>query len=176
MDKELGDRGHLQRYERINVGQKLAQKYGERFVAYREVWDRVTNEHIVPDAPLYIALGINSDCNLKCKMCTRYFDSSKNNRHINMPLSLVEKIVSQAKEFHLPSVLIGADSECLLHPQFKEIVRKVKEIDPVDFFVISNGTLLTEDMAAFLVRVGVDRLEVSVDAATPRSYQKIRGG
>lgn len=176
MDKKMEDCGHLRRYERIDIGKKLAQKYGERFVLYRAAWDRATNEHVVPDAPLYIALGINSDCNLKCKMCTRNFDSSRNNRHINMPLSLVEKIVSQAKEFYLPSVLIGADSECLLHPQFKEVVKKVKELDPVDFFVISNGTLLTEDVAACLVKSGVDRLEVSVDAAIPESYQKIRGG
>lgn len=126
--------------------------------------------------PLFIEIGVNSDCNLCCKMCARYFDSNMNNKHINMPLELVDEIVKQCKSFSLPAVLIGQDSECLLHPQIKEIVRRIKTIDPVDFFFITNGTLLNKEMSKFLIDIEVDRLQISIDAASNETYMKIRGG
>lgn len=131
---EKADRGHVTRYDIVDVVERLKVIHGERFVKYRRDWDETCKGEVASEYPLFIELGINSDCNLCCKMCARRFDKSMNNKHKNMSLELVDKIVEQSKEFRLPAILIGQDSECLLHPQIKEIVRKVKTIDPVDFF------------------------------------------
>lgn len=170
------DRGHVKRYAMTDVVARLKEIHGQRFIDYRKAWDETCKGETASEYPLYIELGINSDCNLCCKMCARRFDKGLNNKHINMNLELIDAIVDQCKAFHLPSVLIGQDSECLLHPQIKEIIQRVKKIDPVDFFVITNGTLLDKDMSRFLIETGVDRLEISIDAATPETYKKIRGG
>ena len=122
------DRGHLTRYESTDVAAKLRTIHGQRFVDYRNKWERTCKCGDESEYPLFIEIGVNSDCNLRCKMCARNFDTSMNNRHINMPLELVDKIVEQCKTIQLPAVLIGQDSECLLHPQIKEIVRKIKTI------------------------------------------------
>lgn len=170
------DRGHLTRYDVNNVVERLKQIHGQRFIEYREKWEASTKCEIVPEFPLMVEIGVNSDCNLQCKMCARNFDKGMNNKHINMPLELIDKIVEQGKAFSLPAVLVGQDSECLLHPEIKKIVRRIKEMDPLDLFFITNGTLLDKDMSRFLVEAEVDRLQISVDAATEETYKKIRGG
>lgn len=121
-------------------------------------------------------LGINSDCNLKCKMCGRYYDDSYNNKHENMTLDMVKKIADEIRRLEIPSVLIGFESECLLHPQIKEIIKIIKEAKPIDFLLITNGLLLTEEMATYLIELEIDRLQISIDAARPETYKVIRGG
>lgn len=174
MKKE--DRGHVMRYDMSDVTERLKIIHGERFVQYRKAWDESCEGRVVSEYPLFIEIGVNSDCNLCCKMCARRFDKNINNKHINMSLELVDKIVKQCKEFQLPSILVGQDAECLLHPQIKEIVSRIKSINPVDFFLITNGTLLNKEMSEFLIDSELDRLQISVDAASKETYKKIRGG
>lgn len=176
LEIEGEDRGHVTRYDMNHVVERLKMIHGQRFIDYRNAWDEASKCKVVPEHPLYIEIGINSDCNLRCKMCARAYDQEMNNKHINMPLELVDKIVEQGKEFQLPAILIGQDSECLMHPEIKEIVKKVKSMNPVDFFLITNGTLLNKDLSKFFVEMEIDRLQISVDAATKETYKKIRGG
>lgn len=173
---EKTDRGHLTRYDVSDVVERLKIIHGERFIQYRKAWDKTCEGRVASEYPLFIEIGVNSDCNLCCKMCARHFDKNMNNKHINMPLELVDKIVSQCKEFRPPAILIGQDSECLLHPEIKEIVSRIKSIDPVDFFFITNGTLLDKAMSRFLIDTEVDRLQISIDASSRETYKKIRGG
>lgn len=170
------NRGHVKRYDMTDMVKRLAEIHGQRFVDYRKAWDETCKGEVASEYPLYIVIAVNSDCNLRCKMCARQFDQSMNNKHINMPLTMVDKIVEQCKAFQLPSVLIGAESECLLHPQIKEIIQKIAEINTVDYFLITNGTLLTEDLSRTIIESGVDRLQISIDAATRETYKTIRGG
>lgn len=170
------NRGHLVRYGHEDVLKILSKKHGEKFDRYREAWKNAELKQIVADNPLYIELGINSDCNLRCKMCARSYDNEYNNKHENISLELVDKIVEQCEKFNLPAILVGQDSECLLHPKFKQIIGKLKKINCVDFFVITNGTLLTRDISEFLIEMDIDRLQISIDAAKPETYKKIRGG
>lgn len=173
---EKADRGHVTRYDIVDVVGRLKAIHGERFIQYRKAWDETCEGKVASEYPLFIEIGVNSDCNLRCKMCARYFDKNMNNKHINMPLELVDKIVRQCKDFQLPAILVGQDSECLLHPQIKEIISRIKTIDPVDFFLITNGTLLNKEMSKFLIDIEVDRLQISIDAASRETYKRIRGG
>lgn len=176
MEKE--DRKHVTRYSPTDVVKKLSEVYGQRFDDYRKEWDRAckVGEGYVPSKPLFLDIGINSDCNLRCKMCVRAYDKSMNNKHENMSLEMFGKIMQEVKELGIPAMLIGQESECLLHPQIKEIIRMAKEANPVDLFIITNGTLLNEEMSEYIIDMGVDRLEISVDAARKETYKTIRGG
>lgn len=173
---EAEDRGHIKRYDVSNMLEKLKRIHGQRFIDYRNAWEQTCKCKKASEYPLFIELAINSDCNMRCKMCARNFDESLNRKHINMPLEMVDAIVTQCKDFNLPAILIGQESECLLHPEIKEIIRRISMINPVDFFLITNGTLLNKDLSKFLINYGLDRLEVSIDAATSETYKKIRGG
>lgn len=170
------NRQHLTRYGHEKALQILREKHGERFIDYRKKWDLATNDHQVFDRPLFVELCINSDCNLKCKMCLRNYDESLSRVHENMSLDLLDKIVKQCRDMQLPSILIGDSAECLLHPQIKEVISKITQINAVDVFIITNGILLTEEIAEHIIDNGIDRLEISIDAANTETYKKIRGG
>jgi radical SAM protein with 4Fe4S-binding SPASM domain len=51
---------------------------------------------------------------------------------------------------------------------------KAIKANGVDVYTISNGTLITDDLARQLVELDLNKLTVSLDAATPETYASIR--
>ncbi|MDR2441282.1 MAG: radical SAM protein [Planctomycetaceae bacterium] len=153
----------------------LSGKYGNDFVQYREQFERSTQGDYVCDRPLYVLLGVNANCNLRCKMCPISSESKSKKEYLS--LELIEKIADEVRKYEIPSVMIGADAECLLHPDIKTILKSLshKNTGIIDFILISNGTLLTDSLAQYLIEIGLDRLTISLDAATPETYRMIRG-
>jgi MoaA/NifB/PqqE/SkfB family radical SAM enzyme len=62
----------------------------------------------------------------------------------------------------------------LTHPQILEMVRLVRE-RRLDVTIGSNGLLLDKAMSRELVKLGVDRLIISLDGVTPETYAGVRG-
>lgn len=172
VEKQLDNR-QLLHYEFTNVEETLATIHGQAFRDYRSKWDAATELKIVPETPLYIILETNSYCNMKCKMCTRNF--FLNEKKVNIADEVVDRIVNQCKEYQIPSVFIGAAAECLINPNIKEILKKMKSINNLDCFLITNGYQLDQDMADFLIDIQFERVYVSLDAASEETYRKIRG-
>ncbi len=171
--KQKLDNRQLLHYEFTDVEKTLETIHGEAFTQYREQWDAATELREIPSKPLYIILETNSYCNMKCKMCTRNFFSTE--KKVDISQHLIDRIVEQCKEFQIPSVFIGAAAECLINPNIKEILKKMKSIQNLDCFLITNGYNLDEDMANFLIDIQFERVYVSVDAAKKETYKKIRG-
>lgn len=172
ISKKLDNR-QIFHYEITDVEKTLATIHGHAYTEYREKWNAATELREIPEMPLYVILETNSYCNMKCKMCTRnYFSTDK---RVNISEEIVDRIVQQCKEYKVPSVYIGAAAECLINPDIKEILRKMKSINNLDCFLITNGYNLDEDMANFLIDIQFERVYVSVDAAREETYRKIRG-
>ena len=150
----------------------LAQIHGEKFYEYRKKWMYCNENLVVSDRPLYIVLEINTYCNLKCKMCEKNFYTKDK---IDISDEVINKLVKECKEIQLPSILVGAAAEALLSPKIKPILKKIKEINAMDNFIITNGTMLTKEMSEFIIENQYERLYVSIDAATRETYKKIRG-
>lgn len=164
----------IKHYEWKNVDQILAKNHGEDFYDYRKKWHATDQLEYIPDLPMYILLEVNSYCNLKCKMCLKnYYNSNLNKKNIS--LDLVDKLVKECKEIKLPSILVGASSECLINPDIKLILQKIKEIEALDNFIITNGLKLTEEISELLVDLQYERIYISLDAATEETYRNIRG-
>lgn len=172
VQKKLDNR-QLLHYEFTDVEKTLETIHGASFMEYRQKWDAATSFCEIPKSPLYIILETNSYCNMKCKMCTRNFFSSE--KRVNISEEIVDRIVGQCKEYNIPSVFVGAAAECLINPNIKGILRKMKSIHNLDCFLITNGYSLDEDMANFLIDIQYERVYVSLDAAREETYRKIRG-
>jgi radical SAM protein with 4Fe4S-binding SPASM domain len=113
-------------------------------------------------------------CNLSCQMCPR--DKSQRKPGY-LDMGLFKKIVDEAKEFGPRHFVLHKDGEPLLHKNIVDMVRYIKESHKGNTTYIStNGLLLTEDKALGLINVQLDQLHISVGAATPETYLKIRGG
>ena len=168
------DNHQLLHYEFTNVEKTLESIHGDAFRKYRERWNAASALKEIPKAPLYVVFETNSYCNMKCKMCTRNFFTTE--EKVNISDEIVDRIISQCQEHNIPSIFVGASAECLIHPDIKKILGKMKSTDALDCFLITNGYNLTEDIANYLIDIQFERVYVSLDAAQDATYKKIRGG
>ena len=109
-----------------------------------------------------------SECNLACRTCIRNVWDEPMGR---MADATFARLIAGLRSFSPPpTVFFGGFGEPLAHPHIVEMVTQAKALGaPVE--LITNGTLLTEDLAARL-----DVLWVSIDGATPESYADVRLG
>lgn len=174
-DEVLKENGsQICRYSFTSMDEILLRKHGQQWKRYRKLWDDSKNiGEETTDIPLYILLELNSFCNLKCKMC-KHADDGQNIVRESMPMPVFEKIIRECRVLGIPSINIGSGTECTLHPRFKDIVLMVKESGAIDKFFLTNGSTLSENMINDLFQGEYERVEISVDAATKETYQKIR--
>lgn len=152
----------------------LSQTRGIPYREYRKSWNSSGNMLEQHPHPLQLNIELTSYCNLRCKMC--YYNFIENKTREFMPLELVNQIAKEAKELHIESLWLGAYSECLLHPNISEVIEKFAETAPLDYWLATNGMLLTEKIARTIVDIPITWLTVSLDATTPETYKIIRGG
>jgi radical SAM protein with 4Fe4S-binding SPASM domain len=169
--------GRLMHFEFIDIISELTKKHGQKFIDYRKEWNLAANCEFVPARPLYVALETNSNCNFKCKMCPHssatWRGGSLNKKNID--LSLVKKLSDQIKELNIPSLNIGAFTECTINKNIKDILKIFSEFEIMDKFLFTNGSMLNQDLCNFLVEFGWERVYISLDAANADTYKNIRG-
>lgn len=120
-----------------------------------------------------VYIEITNLCNLNCSTCMRNVWDEAPGR---MEMSTFEKILKDIQKLDpLPTIFIGGYGEPLAHPQFLEMVCTARKIG-VQVEFITNGILLSEDVAKSLVDQNVQRVWVSIDGATPSSYADVRLG
>jgi MoaA/NifB/PqqE/SkfB family radical SAM enzyme len=112
-------------------------------------------------------------CNLDCAMCIRHSWDEVMGR---MEEATFQNILESLEKISpRPSVFFGGLGEPLFHPRTMEWVRQVKQTG-ARVELITNGTPLTEKRARQLIEAGLDILWVSIDGATPESYEDVRLG
>jgi MoaA/NifB/PqqE/SkfB family radical SAM enzyme len=106
-----------------------------------------------------IQLQYDYTCNFKCKHCA--IERFKQQDSRSLTVADVKRIADQADAMGLASICISG-GEPLIFPDLEEIINTIGS----DRFVISvdtNGWLLTEEKARWLVERGVDRIHLSID-------------
>ncbi len=88
---------------------------------------------------------------------------------------LLDKIATQCGELRIP-IKIGNVEEPLLHPKAVDFVKACRTRGAPSAHITTNGWPLTERKCRELLEAGLTSLYISVDAATPETYLKIRGG
>ena len=174
MSQNYEDRANINRYLGKAADRRLAEIKGPAFAEYRRVFETARQEKVRTPLPIEVSLGLTSYCNLLCKMCYRNYLPDNGKQY--MPLEMVDEIVRQCKELNIASFWLGSFTEGLLHPDILYIIKKCGEVNALDYWFTTNGTLLTEDVARAMIENGVTKLHVSLDAATPETYKRIRGG
>ena len=171
---EYEDRTNINRYLGREADRRLVEIKGPAFAEYRRTFELARQEKIRTEKPIEVSLGLTSYCNLLCKMCYRNYMEDAGRQH--MSLSLVDEIVKQCKDMKIASFWLGSFTEGLLHPDILYIIKKCGEVKALDYWFTTNGTMLSEEVAKAMIENGVTKLHVSLDAATPETYKKIRGG
>jgi MoaA/NifB/PqqE/SkfB family radical SAM enzyme len=113
-----------------------------------------------------MVLYLTDGCNSKCVTC----DIWRNPRR-NMPMPLIDHLVSQAQALQTRWVLLSG-GEAMQHPHWSEIARRFRETG-VKVLLLTNGLLLRKQ--AQQVIDTVDELIVSLDGGNAATYAAIRG-
>ncbi len=123
--------------------------------------------------PRHLIIEITSFCNLRCRMCPKTHGSVNTSENKVMTWETFERLLPL-----LPYVesldLTGVWGEAFMHPDL--YIRMLKAIKALgsDVYTISNGTLITDDLARQLVESDLNKLTISLDAATAATYAGIR--
>lgn len=120
--------------------------------------------------PRFIEVEVSTYCNLRCKMCEHTYWKEKNQ---HMSFEQLESIVSQFPK--LKWIGLTGIGESFLNPDFKKMISYVKGRG-LYLELYDNFFLIDEKFAKVLIESGVDRMIVSLDAATAETYKEIRKG
>lgn len=117
--------------------------------------------------PIHIQLEPTTYCNLNCAACTRlkYLDHFQ-----HLTLERFQQILEVIRPIKIS--LSGA-GEPLMNPDFFEMITCAKA-QGCSINTTSNGTLFTPETCARMVKSGLDLIKISIDGATPATYQKSR--
>jgi hypothetical protein len=153
----------------------LEERFGQRFREYRRLWAERASRREAGLYPLSLDLALNGNCQLSCLMCplSQRPRERKNGllgeRHFH-------SILSEARELSVPAMTLGLASEPLLHPKAVFMAAMAMKSGIMDLRLGTNGQLLSERLIGEILDSGLSRLEISLDAATARTYAQVRPG
>ncbi|HHL40435.1 MAG TPA: radical SAM protein [Deltaproteobacteria bacterium] len=158
---------------------QLLSRHGERYARYRRDYEAAGAFAYEPDFPLYIMLEQSYRCNLGCPSCIHGLPDVKRRFDTDggvMSRELFERIVIEGERNSCPSMAFHVNDEPLLVKDLPERVAFAAAHGFMDLFVTTNGLLLDEQLMRRLVESGLTRILFSVDAATEKTYEKVRPG
>jgi MoaA/NifB/PqqE/SkfB family radical SAM enzyme len=145
------------------------------WLANTQIWNQEFRDgvSIVKSKPSFITLEVTAVCNLRCVHCPREYPLEPF-VETEMDESVAESFLKDvASVNHLQLYGLG---EPLLSKLFWRIVEdeRTKDVPSVD--INSNGTLFNSRNVDRLLKSNLNYVNVSLDAATPLTYKRIRGG
>lgn len=139
------------------------------------LYERVLYEglHRVPRRPPILLVELTNRCNARCIMCDR---QSMRRAEGLIDFALFQRAIDEAARFSIWRVNLNRFGEPLLHPQVVEMIRYAKHRGIREVSMVSNATLLDEDLTARLLESGLDKIIFSIDGARKETYERIRRG
>ncbi len=157
-----------------DIDDYLIDLLGPRFEGYRRRWKAAELGHSLPEFPLFLQVETVDGCNLKCQMCFRRLQNKRPRR--KMGRDMFARIMEEVRLGACPSMCLNGNNEPLLDPLIPERIEMAHSAGVLDTRINTNGMLLSEGLSERLIESGLTRLSVSIDAATPETYARIRTG
>lgn len=134
---------------------------------------RLSQEGILPEyfrAPIFVLWELTDKCNLSCIHC--YYNS---NRKTTAELTTAQalNIIRQLAEMKVfEAYLTGG--EALLREDWPVLIENLRK-NRIHTGIISNGTMIDKAAARQLAAFNVKWVQISIDGATPRVHDRVRG-
>lgn len=122
----------------------------------------------------YIDIELTNHCNLGCYMCPTGTHAVSRPRGF-MSMELIEKLCGELKNSSIGGVRLIRWGEPTMHPQFLEILKKLKDTGKLVHFN-TNGTLLDRDMIQKIIDMEIDSVKFSFQGTDKASYEEMRYG
>lgn len=126
----------------------------------------------VMNTPRSVDLEITNRCNLRCKYCG--FFTSASDVGQDLPKEEWLKFFEELNRCAVTNVTISG-GEPFCREDLRELIEGIVR-NRMRFNILSNGTLITDEMAAFLTSTGrCDGVQVSIDGSTSITHDAFRG-
>jgi MoaA/NifB/PqqE/SkfB family radical SAM enzyme len=132
-----------------------------------------TGRDRAPSLPEIVQIESTNICNAKCVFCPR---DEMHRRQGIMSLDLFKKIVDECVELGITHVRVHNYGEPFVDRKLVEKVRYAKEKGIAEVGMISNGSLITEEVARGMIEAGLDAINISVDASGKDVFESTRIG
>jgi len=148
------------------------------YLLYRYRFNSYPRKKVKNNFPIVLCIEPTSICNLRCTMCFQSDKDFANDKRLqgHMSLELFKKIIDEAKEYNLASIVLASRGEPLLNKQIFEMIKYAKDNGIIDVKLNTNATMLNENASRKLIEAGLDNLVFSVDSAVKEEYEDIRRG
>ncbi len=123
-------------------------------------------------APISVNLTITNKCNLRCKYCSHF--TSPGDVGKDLPGEEWLRFFEELNRCEVMRVTLSG-GEPFYRKDLKGIVEGIIR-NRMRFNILSNGTLITDEMAAFLASTGrCDGVQISIDGSVPMTHDAFRG-
>ena len=144
---------------------------------YRQIWKDVNNLEKVTDFPTQIDFELNYSCNFTCPMCTWNKESTENmGTEAWFDFDVFKEVIDDAIPKGLKSIRMNYINEPLMRKDIVNFISYARKAGILDIYFSTNGSLLTDDIIRDLINSGLLRLQISLDAFTEETFNKIRTG
>lgn len=126
------------------------------------------------ELPILSEVAITYRCNLKCTFCYAGCNCTANpiGSDEELPVEKIQEILQRIyRDAKVPSVSFTG-GEATLRPELPELVRYASELG-MRVNLITNGTLMTEDLAGRLAEAGLDSAQVSLEGVSAEVHHKV---
>jgi MoaA/NifB/PqqE/SkfB family radical SAM enzyme len=129
---------------------------------------------IMTSSPTTVEIELTNRCNLACVQCLRS-RGLKPYELGSMSFETYQQVLAQFP--HVLRLCLNGFGEPMMHERFFDIVDYTHRERPwCKINIYSNGMLIDDDRAARMVESKVAAVNISVDAAMPGTYQRVRRG
>jgi len=120
--------------------------------------------------PSYLEVEVTTRCNLRCIICEHTYWREENR---DMSFEEFKSIIDQFPK--LKWIGLTGIGESFLNKDFLKMLRYVKDKD-IFVELYDNFFLIDRETARELIAMAIDKIYISLDAATKDTYEKIRVG
>lgn len=163
-------------YRKLKENDAFGLALRPRTLANYRLWQKEQAERpiVMKSLPPFVEIELTNRCNLACIQCLRSL-GLKPYTLGDITFDNYKKVLDQFP--YIMNLSLNGFGEPFMHPQFFEIVDYTRKKHPhTKIGIYTNGMLIDEEKAYRLMDCGLTELNISIDAALPETYRKVRRG
>jgi len=125
--------------------------------------------------PRVMVIDPHHRCNTNCTHCWVHTPGVKHGKEFldtSFPMERFKKMIDDAADLKVETIILQGDGEPLLHPNSLEMLRYARN-KGLDVRFFTNGILLNEKIAREVVKIGVKEIYCSFPAGSRETYKTI---
>jgi radical SAM protein with 4Fe4S-binding SPASM domain len=130
-------------------------------------------QYVLPDTPLHAQIELTELCNYNCSFCYNVWKNNKKDTRVAMSQDQAEYIAKELIRCRIFSVVFSG-GEPTLYPKLPHLVEMFAD-SGIRTSIISNGALMSTDLAQQLKNAGLRSIQISMHHHKPEICNKIMG-